>query len=186
MLPGFEPSARDALFFAVMPDEDAAIQIERGALELRNEHGLRGKLLGARRFHVTLCEIGHYDGVPRGLVAKAAEAAQFVEMPPFEVVFDRAMSFQRRARKRPFVLLGGEVSQLLTLQQSLVEGMKRYRLGRRAGACYMPHVTMLYDFDIVLERSVQPVGWTVREFVLIHSLQGKTQYVLLGQWPLRG
>jgi RNA 2',3'-cyclic 3'-phosphodiesterase len=35
-------------------------------------------------------------------------------------------------------------------------------------------------------RAIEPIGWTVREFVLIDSLLGKTRYDVKGCWSLRG
>jgi 2'-5' RNA ligase len=32
---------------------------------------------------------------------------------------------------------------------------------------------------------VNSIVWTVRDFVLIHSLLGQTKHVHLGRWPLR-
>ena len=94
------------VFFAVQPDEEGAEEVERRAFDLCDALGLKGRPMGKGRFHVTLHGIGTYDGVPQDLIARAAEAAKLVEMPPFEVVFDRAMSFRRRSRKRPLVLGG--------------------------------------------------------------------------------
>jgi 2'-5' RNA ligase len=33
---------------------------------------------------------------------------------------------------------------------------------------------------------MEPITWTVRDFVLIHSWLGKTLYVEKGRWPLKG
>ena len=49
-----------------------------------------------------------------------------------------------------------------------------------------PHVTLLYDDVLVEERAVEPIRWTVREFVLVHSLLGQTRHVPLARWPLGG
>jgi RNA 2',3'-cyclic 3'-phosphodiesterase len=52
---------------------------------------------------------------------------------------------------------------------------------------YEPHVTLLYDDRCVAEQAVDTVRWTVREFVLVHSLHGQGRYVFLGRWkePVR-
>jgi 2'-5' RNA ligase len=40
---------------------------------------------------------------------------------------------------------------------------------------------------ILLEaRAVEPIRWTVREFVLVHSLLGQTRHVPLARWSLGG
>ncbi len=182
---GFGLAGMDNVFFAVQPDDDGAEEVERRAFDLCDALGLKGRPMGKGRFHVTLHGIGTYDGVPQDLIAKAAEAAKLVEMPPFEVVFDRAMSFRRRSRKRPLVLVGRNDS-LQALRRALEENLKRTGLGRGAGSSYTPHLTMLDDFGSVAERPVRPVGWIVSEFVLIHSLVGRGRYIRLGRWPLRG
>jgi 2'-5' RNA ligase len=182
---GFDLPGTDNVFFAVQPDEEGAGEVERRALDLCNEFGLKSRPIARRRFHVTLYGIGIGKGVPSEVVARAAEAAKLVEMPPFEVVFDRAMSFRRHSRKRPLVLVGRNDS-LQALRRALEENLKRTGLGRGAGSSYTPHLTMLYDFGSVAERPVRPVGWIVSEFVLIHSLVGRGRYIRLGRWPLRG
>jgi 2'-5' RNA ligase len=45
---------------------------------------------------------------------------------------------------------------------------------------------LLYDERRVTELVVETVGWTVKEFALVHSLYGRARYVQLEQWPLRG
>jgi 2'-5' RNA ligase len=50
---------------------------------------------------------------------------------------------------------------------------------------YEPHMTLLWDEVAVAERAIEPVRWTVSDFVLIHSLHGRSQHVELGRWPLR-
>ena len=51
---------------------------------------------------------------------------------------------------------------------------------------YEPHLTLLYDDRCVAEQAIDIVSWTVREFVLVHSLHGQGRYVMLGRWPLPG
>ena len=46
---------------------------------------------------------------------------------------------------------------------------------------FTPHVTLLYAERNVEEHPIEPIGWTVSEFVLIHSMRG---HVHLGRWPL--
>jgi 2'-5' RNA ligase len=62
--------------------------------------------------------------------------------------------------------------------------MARRGLRRRARS-FTPHMTLLYDARSVEARAIEPVAWTVREFVLVHSRWGRTQHILLGHWPLR-
>ena len=188
-LAGFDaaPQPTDRLFFAIFPDVDAAARIARLAQHLRGEHGLKGRPLATERFHVTLHHLGDYVGLPQDIVAAAGEAAAAVTIPPFEVAFDRAVSFFGGPRSRPFVLRGGGgVAALKAFQQALGTAMKKAGLGRWAELHYTPHVTLLYDDCCVTEQAVETVGWTAHEFVLVHSLLGRTRHVPLARWPLRG
>jgi 2'-5' RNA ligase len=51
---------------------------------------------------------------------------------------------------------------------------------------YTPHITLLYDACGIAEHAIAPVRWTVRELALVHSLRGRSRYVVLGRWPLGG
>lgn len=188
-LAGFSTGQKptDRLFFGLMPGAAVPPRISRIARQLRTGHQLAGNPLPPERFHITLIHLGDYLGVPEGLVHAATEAAATVAASPFEVVFDRAGSFAGRARHHPLVLRGGGgLDQLLAFQQILVGALRQAGLGRHAGGPFTPHLTLLYDAQILPEETVEPVGWMVNEFVLVHSLLGRTQYIVLGRWPLRG
>jgi RNA 2',3'-cyclic 3'-phosphodiesterase len=186
-LSGFEPiRPTDRFFFAIFPSADAAARIAQLAQQLRSKRGLTGKPLAPERFHITLHHLGDYVGQPQSVVDAAKEAAASVVMPPFEVVFDHAVSFLGRPRERPFVLRGGAgVVALTAFQQVLGTAMTKAGLGRWVAPRYTPHVTLLYDDRVVDEQAVASVGWTVHEFVLVHSLLGRTEHVPLERWPLR-
>lgn len=188
-LAGFDdvPVPRDRLFFAIFPDPATAARIARLARELREKHGLTGRPLATDRFHVTLHHLGDYAGLPAGLVTAAGEAAAGLTMPPFEINFDRVLSFGRKPGKRPFVLGGGEgVAALTAFQQALGARLENAGLGGRAlKAHYTPHLTLLYDDQGVVEQALEAVRWTAHEFVLVHSLLGQTRHVPLARWPLR-
>jgi RNA 2',3'-cyclic 3'-phosphodiesterase len=180
------PRPTDRVFFAIFPDTSAAADMAQLAQTLRGERGLKGRALAPGRFHVALHHLGDYVGLPQGIVSAAGEAAAAVVTSSFDVAFDRVVSFSGRSRNRPFVLRGGDgVEALITFQQSLGVAMKKAGLGRWAAPLYTPHVTLLYDDHRVAEQIVKTVGWTVREFVLVHSLLGQTRHVSLARWPLQ-
>jgi tRNA(adenine34) deaminase len=186
-LDGFDGQVQptDRLFFAVMPDAPAAEQIAGLAEGLRDEFSLKGRPLQLERFHITLHHLGDYAGIRQDIVAAAVDAASKVEVPSFEVSLDRAGSLGGRAQRKPFVLRGGRgVADLVGLQQALGAALKTTILGSWVHANFTPHVTLLYDEKLVEEQPVAPVHWKVREFLLIHSLLGQTQYVVLGRWRL--
>jgi len=186
-LSGFDDAPKtDRLFFAIYPDAAAAARIAGLAQRLRREHGLKANPLRTEHFHITLHHLDDYAGLPQRVVAEALRAAATIAMPQFEVVFDRALSFQGKPGNQPFVLRGCDG--LVTLEafhRVLVAALYKAGLaGGRAKLQYTPHVTLLYGDPLILERPIEAVTWTVREFVLVHSLLGRTVHVPLARWPL--
>ena len=62
--------------------------------------------------------------------------------------------------------------------------LREVGLGQFTTAAFEPHVTLAYDVRMIAWRDVAPIAWRAREFVLVHSLLGKTQHVTLGRWTL--
>ena len=168
----------DRLFFAVLPDADSAEDIADRARRLRMSHGLTGKPLQKEHFHVTLFHAGDGFGFPTELVEVLAERAAKVVMPAFRVAFDRAMSFRNGA----LVLSGDDsVIGLEVLQQRLSDVLD----GRpRPARSFTPHLTLLRDSQRVAAHPIEPISWTVREVVLVHSLLGRTTHRHLARLPL--
>jgi RNA 2',3'-cyclic 3'-phosphodiesterase len=186
-LDGFAaPHPTDRLFFAVMPSPEVARRIAALADALRERLGLRGRPRPTTHLHVTLQHLGDFAGVPRQRVEGACAAAASVVAEPFEACFDRVGSFRGHTGKHPFVLqAAGPVGGLVDLQAALGSRLAAAGLARRERA-FVPHVTLLYDAQNLAPQAVEPIGWPVREFLLIHSLLGRTEYRVLGRWPLVG
>ncbi len=84
------------------------------------------------------------------------------------------------------MLLGGAgVAALKRFRRDLRLALEGTEAASRRERPYTPHVTLLYDAACVDETTVEPVRWTAREFVLVHSLIGQGKHVTLGRWPLR-
>lgn len=181
------PKLTDRLFFAIYPDAVSAARIARLAQTLRLEHGLNGSPFKTERLHVTLHFLGDFPGVPQDVVAVAAKAAAAVSMAPFEIAFDRASSFGSKPGGRPFVLRGGDgIAAVTSFHTALGALLEKTGLRCRPERQYTPHLTLLYDDRTVAEQVVETVHWTVREFVLVHSLLGRTQHTPLGRWQMHG
>ncbi len=117
------------------------------------------------------------------LVAHACEAVASVALPPFEVTFDQVVSLHGRRDHRPFVLTGGAgLHALIDFQHALGGALERAGL-RVPKARFVPHITLLYDRGGFAPKPVEPIAWTVREFMLIDSWLGKTRYDEKGRWP---
>ena len=170
----------DRLFFAAVPGAAVAAQIHRRAAILKCAHKLRGRLIEPECLHVTLFFLG---SLPEQCLRMACEAAADVRIEPFEVSFDRSLTFRGKPGNHPFVLVGDDgVRQLTLFRTMLGAAMTRKGLRRRANTNFTPHVTLLYDAHRVEEYPIEPISWTVNEFVLIRSING---HIHLARWPLR-
>jgi RNA 2',3'-cyclic 3'-phosphodiesterase len=178
------PLARNT-FFALYPDAAAAARIATLARELRDEHGLTSHPLKTENFHVSLHPLAGVIGSPREIIDAACEAAMAVSSCRFDVVFDCAGSFERkRGDGHPFVLQGSEgLVAVKEFHQALHIAMRRNGC-RGLAKTFTPHVTLLYDRELVGLRRIDPVRWRVNEFVLVQSLVGHATHVPLGRWNL--
>jgi len=176
----FASSSSARLFLAALPDAGTAERIHRLAGVLKRAHKFDGKLIAPERLHISLFFLG---GLPACHILAAREAAAELRTEPFEVSFDRTASFRGRAGNRPFVLIGENgLRRLESFRRMLGAALTRSGLRRVANTNFTPHVTLLYDARSVEEHPIQPVDWTVTEFVLIRSMKG---HAYLGRWPLR-
>lgn len=182
--PGHE---RHNLFFALMPPPAVAEQVYRAAMSWRRAHGLTGKLVGADRLHVSL------HGVAPDVSPLTVDAVRFiatrVDSPCFEVVFDRMQSFEsHRPGDNPLVLSHSDhrsLTNLHRLHKLLHLEIRRSGLPLLTSHGFNPHMTLLYDRQLVPELAIEPLRWTATEFALIDSHVGESHYECLGTWPLR-
>jgi 2'-5' RNA ligase len=178
---------RDRLFFAVLSPRDAAREITERIRHLRIEHGLKGRPIAPARLHISLHGLGDYFQLPGAVIASAREAGDSVAMPPFEIVFDRVLSFRKNRAGCPLVLRpGGDVPALASLHRLLGDAMKRAGLSGGRARRFTPHMTLLYDDCAVKEQAIEPIGMPVADFALVHSLVGQSRYIELARWRLRG
>ena len=192
-LPSFEAASKptDRLFFAIFPDHAAAHHIAQLARRLHNKYRLQGEPVQTKRFHVSLYHLGDYFHLPQDVVARAKEAASSIAMRSFELGFDCVANFSgrrvgpERPRSHPLVLRANEgVAEATALRQALISTIGKGDFPPKTRTIYTPHLTLLYDERRTPEHLVETIRWTVREFVLVHSLIGQARHVLLERWPL--
>ncbi len=173
---------RGRLYLGAVPDAHARLKIAGLSGVLRRAHRFAGNPTRPDRLHVSLLFLGGFLGGPsQELVRIGHEVGAAVRMPKFDVVFDRTVSFRGRPGQRPFVLVGQDgCTPLQSLRQQMLQALMRTGLKGWART-FTPHVTLWYGEREVDEHPIEPIGWTVREFVLIHSLRGHTH---LARWPL--
>lgn len=174
--------ATDRLLFLVYADHTAAeAAVEKGR-DLRREYGLRGTPILPRHIHSTLWHVcDDFCPPPHDLIVALVGRASGVSMPVFRVSFDSVESFNGGA-----LVLRGEdgVIGLEMLHEHLKAalGIKGTKVDRPS---FVPHLTLLRDKHRLLSSMpVEPIEWTVSEFVLVHSLLGKTTHRVLARFPL--
>jgi 2'-5' RNA ligase len=175
------------LFFAVKPDAAAMAQIDAVTRSLRAEHGLRGRVIDEDRLHVTLQYLGQFAGLPANVLAAARHAGEALTMDAFQLTFDSVASFGSGRDRRPLVLRGqgAAVAAVVALHDALATRLASAGLKPDTRHEFVPHLTVLYDEHAIAPRSIEPVGWRVREFHLLRSFVGASRYETLASWTLR-
>lgn len=180
-----QPTRYD-LFLAIFPNKFAAHDIYGFGMELRGKQRLVGKLRPLYHLHVSVpCLIDVSAGLDRAiqLVDRACRTIADTT-PPFEVTFDRVLSFGGPPAKHALVLAGSKDGnvELKTFHRLLAAKLSN---GRNVNPKFTPHMTLLYDRQIS-EEAISPLRWEVKEVVLVLSHVGKTKYERLGHWELGG
>jgi 2'-5' RNA ligase len=176
-----DPNASSGrVFLAAVPDADTARRIHRLAAALKRAHRFDAKIIEPERLHVSLFFLGE---LPEPAVRIACEVAADVRALPFQVLFDRSVSFRGKPGNQPFVLTGDDgVDRLKSFRRTLGLAMASKGLRFLTKKDFTPHITLMYAERDIEEHPTEPIGWTVNQFVLIHSMHG---HVHLGRWPLQ-
>jgi RNA 2',3'-cyclic 3'-phosphodiesterase len=178
---------RHNFFLALMPDSQAILSANKVVADVRMQSGLVGRPIAPERLHVSLHPIPVYESQPELALAVARAAVGEVTATSFEVTFDQALSYRRHKESKAFVLSASKQRRLHGLKLFHQElGSALREIGCPVEKSFTPHMTLLYDRQIVPERRVNPVRWRVNEFVLIHSFVGESRYEILGSWRLGG
>lgn len=181
------PQRPERLFFALLP-EGALFLIEEFARRFLMECQRLDALLSANRWHVSLQHVGDYRRLREKFIYGACKVAESVAMPPFDVTFrfietfEGAPSRNGKPRRRPLVLIG-EGAALRKLHGLLGAAMEKN--GFRAALDFTPHMTLSYGSERVPPQAIEPLRFTAKELVLIHSRLWLSQYEVLGRWPFK-
>lgn len=173
--------ALHSLFFAILPAPVDLSRIDAAASAVRQQRGVERGLVKAERLHVTCCDLGDFNETPpQTLVDAAVAVAAVLARSSFEIVFDRVMRFKGN---RALALLADDgAGELKAFRAALGQALSQAGLGVDSGGA--PHMTLGYGGDDVSESLADPIRWTARDFVLVHSLVGKGEHRQLGRWPL--
>lgn len=178
LAPKFCPGAHN-LFFAIRPPADKVREIMEVAASVKTRIG--GISLHPDRLHISLLALVQNGEVPPGLVEEAGEVAGSVRVQPMRVIFDRVVGGSNSALLRP-----SEPLELLRMfRERLGFALRNAGLDLHLDGRFSPHVTLLYGGQPMQEIEIEPITWTVEEFVLIDSHIGLTHHETAGRWPLK-
>lgn len=179
------PRRKDRWFFALQPTAAARELAVAYQNDLCTRHGLRGYRLKPENLHISLHPVGEGRALPADTLRAACAAAASVVFPPFTVTFDHALSFKNNQPQQPFVLCGSTgVSVLKDFHEILRAALQHHGLPAPRRSSFTPHLTLVWDAACIAKHEVPSLGWIVSEFVLVHSLVGEAQHVVVERWPL--
>lgn len=185
-LAGFaEPVPKDRLFLGIFPDQPAQAAIAEMAQRMLGEHGLQGQPFHPSRFHLTVHHLGDYPELASERIAAALTAMARIATPAWNIALDHVASFRGR-RKHPIVLRCPDVhTGVHALWHESRVQFAAVGFAPWLQHDFNPHLTLFYgDRLLSLPIPIEPIAWTVREVVLVHSLLGKTEYRFLGSRQL--
>ena len=171
------------VFFALSPDAATTARLMALWDGLQDQLGFASRCV--RNFHVTLFLVGPQAKLSRDQVVAAKEAGDSLSGTPFDLEFDRVMSFPNLDDKQPIVMPARDGS------PACVDFQQRLGLAaRKAGAIkskvsYQPHLTLARDPRQVDPIEIEPFRWTVRDFSLTRSDPFRGVHDRLVTWPLR-
>jgi 2'-5' RNA ligase len=164
------------LFFGLLPPQDVVDRIDA----LTDGLGPAKTRVRSGHLHITASIFDDLPFLPPRLQEVATAAIASIQAPPMQLAFDRIV-----ANGRTVCLVQSEVPPALkAFQRQLAAALERAQLPLRRGWKFHPHITLLYDPKEAHNAQIVPISWKAEEFVLIHSLVGLTQHVVLDRWPL--
>jgi RNA 2',3'-cyclic 3'-phosphodiesterase len=176
------------LFFALRPPAPQISAIAQAAGMFKASGLVRGSWVASSKYHVTLHFLGDHSVLPLDIIENAMAAASSLRHAPFDTAFDSISSFRGRSLS-PCVLRCSRDADaaLQSFWRDLGSVLIACGLGKHLERRFTPHVTIAYGDKTLAEPiAIDPIIWTISEFVLIDSLVGKSIHNQLGSWMLAG
>jgi len=173
------PQHRHRLFFALFPPPLVARRIAHWA-EAR--FGPSGDYVRAARLHVTLDILEDFETFPKDIAERLVEAGHAVAADPFMIELDQVSAGGGRIALRPRL----KNASLQRLAYAIAAARSETGIPVRPRYRFNPHMTLLYREGTPFSQMVTPFAWPVQQFVLVHSLLGRTRHEPIASWELTG
>lgn len=179
---GFATAPRDKhLILMIYPDQQARAQAQLRARRYQLDNGLGGAVFNPDLMHITLGHFDYWDEVPASLIERISRAASKLSIAPFKVSLDQIGGFPKNV-----VLRGGEGLKALEAFQAALRQALAWEKLDGSHMNFTPHVTVVYGQPGAVVAAIEPVTWTVKDFALVVSHQGKGQHEVLARYPFVG
>jgi RNA 2',3'-cyclic 3'-phosphodiesterase len=159
-----ERHLHERLFFALWPPNFVRQKILQRLREIKGLHN-QGRVVNPDNLHLTLHFLGNIDNER---IDCFNQQAKTVTLKPFELQINKTGYF-----KKPKVFwIGSEVipDRLLQLYHDLGASLNHCGYTPEARK-YHPHMTVARKMTKpIAEQSIEPINWTVDEFVLVKSV----------------
>lgn len=189
-LPGMGPMLRPAFagrfprhrfYFAFRPDDAVLDAIMKVSSQVRH-YVASNYVVTRENLHISVLPIWEGEIIPENLVEMTSARVQAIDGKPFLFRFDKVTSFSLKEGYCIVLTQTREAFELYNLRRKFAERFA----GKSSVESSKPHVTLLRGGDVFIEQQLtEPICWTAREFVLIHSFIGQGRQEIVGRWPLR-
>jgi 2'-5' RNA ligase len=163
---------RNPLYVMAKPPAEVAARISALA---RNDAKRGPELL-----HVTLTTLFDLAAAAPDWLPAVTAALDAFDGLPFPLSFDRI-----EMRKCVTLRSRAPLDDARSFQSALIRFLLERRVPIMLGTTPEPHVTINYGGDRLGKQTIDPIGWTVTEIMLIESVVGKKQHIEHGRWQLR-
>jgi 2'-5' RNA ligase len=148
----------------------------------------RGAPMRKEGLHITIEKMGRFlDRIPTRQLDLAMAAGNTVVAEPFDIRLDAVQSSAQPNGKSMAQLTGraAGLRGICGFEHSLAQAMRRVGFHEsQIRRSFSPHVTLDYQHAPFAKRAIEPFAWRVSEFMLVDSLYGLSEHVVLGRWPL--
>lgn len=157
-------------------------------MRFRRTQRVSGVQVPEGNLHLSLCPMGRPEGLRQPVEQALFAAGAEVRARGFTATLDTALRCVPQQGQYPFVLCADHATTqaALVLRKAVADAQRRVGLLVGGVSSFHPHVALQFGPAIdAIEESVTPIQWPVREFVLMRSFFGQSQYEVIGRWPLQ-
>lgn len=138
--------------------------------------------------HLTVEKLGRFlDHIPARQLDLAMAAGRTLVAEPFDIHLDTVQSITGSDGQSMAQLTGraAGLRGIRDFEHCLAQAMRQVGFHeRQIRRSFNPHVTLDYRHALLARRTIEPIAWRVSEFMLVDSLYGRGEHVVLGRWPL--